>query len=183
MGRKVSGQRYQLGEEKELIAEALRERKVILGVCLGAQLVAQVLGARVYRNREKEIGWFPVRLTPEAGAGGRDGRRDAGLRASCANAPARALRDSRSHGGSSEWVAATLLCVSRVLKLWGRKSPRREKHRRGYPCRQITGFNNKRQPRGGWLLSMIGRKRPASGRLARRSAPVPVPGARGGLGT
>ena len=55
-----------LGEEKELIAEALQGQKVILGVCLGAQLVAQVLGARVYRNREKEIGWFPVRLTPEA---------------------------------------------------------------------------------------------------------------------
>ncbi|HXH50659.1 MAG TPA: type 1 glutamine amidotransferase [Terriglobia bacterium] len=49
--------------EKQLIAEALREEKAILGVCLGAQLLAQVLGARVYPNREKEIGWFPVRLT------------------------------------------------------------------------------------------------------------------------
>ena len=57
-----------LGEEKELIAEALRRQKTILGVCLGAQIMAQVLGARVYRNREKEIGWFPVRLTPEAGS-------------------------------------------------------------------------------------------------------------------
>ncbi len=55
-----------LAAEKRLIAESLREEKAILGVCLGAQLVANVLGARVYRNREKEIGWFPVRLTPEA---------------------------------------------------------------------------------------------------------------------
>lgn len=57
-----------LAAEKQLIADALRERKVILGVCLGAQLLAQVMGARVYRNREKEIGWFPVQLTPEAAA-------------------------------------------------------------------------------------------------------------------
>jgi GMP synthase-like glutamine amidotransferase len=52
-----------LAAEKQLIAEALREEKAILGVCLGAQLLAQVLGAQVYLNREKEIGWFPVRLT------------------------------------------------------------------------------------------------------------------------
>ncbi|MEJ2007079.1 MAG: type 1 glutamine amidotransferase [Acidobacteriota bacterium] len=55
-----------LGPEKQLIAEAIRRQKAILGVCLGAQLVAQVLGVRVYRNREKEIGWYPVRLSPEA---------------------------------------------------------------------------------------------------------------------
>ncbi len=55
-----------LAAEKQLIADALQRQKAILGVCLGAQLVAAVLGARVYRNREKEIGWFPVRLTPEA---------------------------------------------------------------------------------------------------------------------
>lgn len=55
-----------LAAENRLIAEALQDQKSILGVCLGAQLVAKVLGARVYRNQEKEIGWFPVRLTPEA---------------------------------------------------------------------------------------------------------------------
>lgn len=57
-----------LAGEKRLIADALRERKIVLGVCLGAQLLARVMGARVYRNREKEIGWFRVHLTPEAAA-------------------------------------------------------------------------------------------------------------------
>jgi GMP synthase (glutamine-hydrolysing) len=35
----------------------------VLGVCLGAQLLARVLGARVYRNPATEIGWAPVSLT------------------------------------------------------------------------------------------------------------------------
>ena len=64
-----------LAREKRLIADALRGQKAILGVCLGAQLVAQVLGARVYRSREKEIGWFPVRQAP----GAADSRLFAGL--------------------------------------------------------------------------------------------------------
>jgi len=54
-----------LAEEKKLIEGAIRARKRVLGVCLGAQLLADVLGARVYRNRHKEIGWFPVHLTPQ----------------------------------------------------------------------------------------------------------------------
>jgi GMP synthase-like glutamine amidotransferase len=40
--------------------------RTLVGVCLGAQLIAEVLGGRVYRNREKEIGWMPIELT-EAG--------------------------------------------------------------------------------------------------------------------
>ena len=52
-----------LAPEKQLIAEAMREEKTILGICLGAQLLAQVMGASVYASREKEIGWFPIRLT------------------------------------------------------------------------------------------------------------------------
>ncbi len=55
-----------LAAEKEGIKKALFAGKFILGVCLGAQLVADALGARIYRNEEPEIGWWPVTLTPEA---------------------------------------------------------------------------------------------------------------------
>jgi GMP synthase-like glutamine amidotransferase len=50
-----------LRAEKELIAAAIREGKKVLGICLGAQLIAAVCGARVYKNPVKEIGWWPVR--------------------------------------------------------------------------------------------------------------------------
>jgi GMP synthase-like glutamine amidotransferase len=49
-----------LRQEKALIKEAIEEGKVVLGVCLGAQLIADVLGARVSKNRFREIGWFPL---------------------------------------------------------------------------------------------------------------------------
>jgi GMP synthase-like glutamine amidotransferase len=55
-----------LKEEKNFIAEAIANKKIVLGVCLGAQLIADVLGGQVSRNRHKEIGWFPVKLTKEA---------------------------------------------------------------------------------------------------------------------
>lgn len=57
-----------LAAEKRLVERAVGTDRPILGVCLGAQLVADVLGARVYRNRFREIGWFDV----EATAAGRD---------------------------------------------------------------------------------------------------------------
>ena len=49
-----------LEEEVELIRSALKNEKRILGVCLGAQLMAHAMGASVYQNPQKEIGWFPV---------------------------------------------------------------------------------------------------------------------------
>lgn len=62
-------QRYPwLAAEKRLIAEAIARQKIVLGICLGAQLIADVLGARVYRNSQPEIGWFPVSLTENANA-------------------------------------------------------------------------------------------------------------------
>jgi GMP synthase-like glutamine amidotransferase len=55
-----------MAPEKRLIAEALASGAPVLGVCLGAQLIASVAGARVFANAVPEIGWFPVRLTREA---------------------------------------------------------------------------------------------------------------------
>lgn len=52
--------------EKEAIRSAIDAGRTVIGVCLGAQLIAEVLGARVYRNAHPEIGWMPVELTPEA---------------------------------------------------------------------------------------------------------------------
>jgi GMP synthase (glutamine-hydrolysing) len=52
-----------LAAELTLIEQALKNRIPMLGICLGAQLLAKALGARVYRNAELEIGWAPVHLT------------------------------------------------------------------------------------------------------------------------
>jgi GMP synthase-like glutamine amidotransferase len=52
-----------LSEEKRCIGDAIESGKRVLGICLGAQLIAGVLGARVYANRYEEIGWFPIDLT------------------------------------------------------------------------------------------------------------------------
>ncbi len=62
-----------LRTEMRLLEAALRAELPILGICLGAQLLAHVLGAPVGRNRAPELGWHTVRLTA-------DGHADAALR-------------------------------------------------------------------------------------------------------
>ncbi len=54
-----------LRDEIELIGDALRSGKPVLGVCLGSELLAAALGAKVESAR-KEIGWYPVTLTDAA---------------------------------------------------------------------------------------------------------------------
>ena len=46
--------------EKEFLKQAMDTDTHVLGICLGAQLIADVLGAKVYPNNHKEIGWFPI---------------------------------------------------------------------------------------------------------------------------
>ena len=55
--------------ERELIRDFIGRGRPVLGICLGAQLIARALGAKVYQNRVPEVGWSFVRLTA---AGRRD---------------------------------------------------------------------------------------------------------------
>ncbi len=52
-------------QEKEFIRNAIRANKIIIGICLGSQLIASALGSKVYKNQVKEIGWFPIHKTDE----------------------------------------------------------------------------------------------------------------------
>jgi len=52
-----------LKEEKRFIKQTIDAEKIVVGFCLGAQLIANVLGGRVYKNEHKEIGWADLRIT------------------------------------------------------------------------------------------------------------------------
>jgi GMP synthase-like glutamine amidotransferase len=52
-----------LRPEIGLVREAIAADKTVFGICLGAQIIAKALGARVYPGSAKEIGWFPVERT------------------------------------------------------------------------------------------------------------------------
>jgi len=54
-----------LATEKTLIRAAIDAGKYLLGICLGAQLIADALGATVAKGAQTEIGWFPIGPTPE----------------------------------------------------------------------------------------------------------------------
>lgn len=52
-----------LRAEKQVVREAIAKDVAVLGVCLGAQLIASAVGSRVFRSPMKEIGWFPIQTT------------------------------------------------------------------------------------------------------------------------
>lgn len=49
-----------LMSEEAFIKNVIDAGKPVLGVCLGAQLIASALGAEIFQNEVKEIGWFPI---------------------------------------------------------------------------------------------------------------------------
>jgi GMP synthase (glutamine-hydrolysing) len=56
-------------EEEALVRQFIQADRKVLGICLGAQIMAKSFGATVYPGAEKEIGWYDIELTEE---GGRD---------------------------------------------------------------------------------------------------------------
>ena len=54
-----------LQKEKAFLGDALAADKIVLGICFGAQLLAEALGGRIFPNRHKEIGWHEVELNRE----------------------------------------------------------------------------------------------------------------------
>lgn len=46
--------------ERQLVRASIDRGTAVIGICLGAQMIASALGARVFRNREREIGWWPI---------------------------------------------------------------------------------------------------------------------------
>lgn len=54
-----------MATELVLVERALTAGRPVLGICLGAQMIASVLGARVYPGERREVGWAPVTLTDD----------------------------------------------------------------------------------------------------------------------
>ncbi|MEK8129446.1 type 1 glutamine amidotransferase [Paenibacillus filicis] len=55
-----------LKPEKQFVKRAMEQHKKVLGICLGAQMIAELAGGRVYRHAHKEIGWHRVERTGQS---------------------------------------------------------------------------------------------------------------------
>lgn len=96
-----------LREEAKLIEQAVKTRKHVLGVCLGAQMIAHVLGARVYPGAAKETGWHQVAITP-------DGMKDPLVRTLAVNGRSSA-EVFQWHGDTFDLPARSVLLASSDL--------------------------------------------------------------------
>jgi GMP synthase (glutamine-hydrolysing) len=52
-------------EEKQFLENCIDQKKKMLGICLGSQILASILGSNIYPGKAKEIGWFPVAFNKE----------------------------------------------------------------------------------------------------------------------
>jgi GMP synthase-like glutamine amidotransferase len=66
MGVHDSDQFPWIHSEIEFIKQVIHSGKIVIGICLGSQMIASALGARVYKNTEPEMGFWPVKFSPEA---------------------------------------------------------------------------------------------------------------------
>jgi GMP synthase (glutamine-hydrolysing) len=64
MNVEEQARRPHLRTELEVIDQALAQGKPVLGICLGAQLLAHALGAAIVRNPQSEIGWYDLETNP-----------------------------------------------------------------------------------------------------------------------
>jgi GMP synthase (glutamine-hydrolysing) len=96
-----------LKREAKIIEQAISAGRSVLGICLGAQMIAHVLGARVYAGGAREIGWYRVALT----AGGMKDRLMAGLAVDGANS----AEVFQWHGDTFDLPNRSLLLASSAL--------------------------------------------------------------------
>ena len=54
-------------DEIDWVSAFIKTGKAVLGICLGAQIIATALGSEVYPGKEKEIGWYDIRFLPGFG--------------------------------------------------------------------------------------------------------------------
>lgn len=52
-------------EEEKLVMDFISQNKKVLGICLGAQIMAKALGSEVYKGSKEEIGWYDIKLTED----------------------------------------------------------------------------------------------------------------------
>lgn len=107
-----------LSPEKRAIGAAIAADKPVLGICLGAQLIAEALGSTVAPNPHREIGWFPLRRDPSAPTAGPAAAIDDGLTAfhwhgETFGIPPRAIRLASTEACENQ----AFICGERIIGL------------------------------------------------------------------